>query len=148
MLSLHLNPVNVSLPAHFHSTSSSLIGLVFLNDTIKVLLYDQISASCFSNHDLFLTYNLSSSNTNSGKCSSAIWQFCCVVVKTKLVKAKDRPWFNADIKALIDKRDIVYQPWKRFRTDDLKAVHKSACSEVTRHIKIEKTLFWQKARFL
>lgn len=59
MSALHLNPVNVSLPTHFHSTSSSLIDLVFVNNVTKVLLYDQISASCFSNHDLlFLTYDL------------------------------------------------------------------------------------------
>ena len=59
---IHLNPVNVSLPTHFHSTSNDLTDLVFVNDMTKVLLYDQISASCFFNHNLlFLTYNLSTS---------------------------------------------------------------------------------------
>ena len=62
MLSLYINPVNVSAPTHFHSNSSSLIDLVFVNNMSKVLLYDQISLSCFSNPDLlFLTYNLSTS---------------------------------------------------------------------------------------
>ena len=61
MFSLHLNPVNVSSPTHFHSTASSLIDFVFVNGMTKVLLYDKISVSCFSNHDLSLTYNLSTS---------------------------------------------------------------------------------------
>ena len=56
MLPLHLDPVNASLPTHFHSTSSSLTDLVFVNKVTKILLYDLISGSCFSNHDLlFLT---------------------------------------------------------------------------------------------
>ena len=60
MLPLHLDPVNASLPTHFHSTSSSLTDLVFVNKVTKILLYDLISGSCFSNHDLlFLTYDLS-----------------------------------------------------------------------------------------
>ena len=59
MLSLHLHPVNMSIPTHFHSTSSSLIDLVFVNHEERVLLHDQISLSCFSNHDLiFLNYNM------------------------------------------------------------------------------------------
>ena len=39
------------------------------------------------------------------------------------------------IKALIAK-DSVYRRWKKFRTDDLKALHKSYRSDVTRHIQI------------
>ena len=43
---------------HLNSTSSSLIDLLFVNNMTKVLLYDHISVSCFSNHNLlFLTYN-------------------------------------------------------------------------------------------
>ena len=62
MLPLHLNAVNVSLPTYFQSTSNSLIDTVFVNDMTKELLYDQISSSYFSSHDLFfLTYNLSTS---------------------------------------------------------------------------------------
>ena len=59
MLSLHLNPVNVSSPTHFNSTSSSLIDLVFVNNMSEVQLYDKISVSCFSNHLLFLIHDLS-----------------------------------------------------------------------------------------
>lgn len=54
--SLHVSPVKVSLPTHFHPTSSSLTDLVFVNNGT---VYDQISASCFSNHDLlFLSYDV------------------------------------------------------------------------------------------
>ena len=49
---------------------------------------------------------------------------------------------NAEIRALIAKRDITYNRWKRFRMNDLKAIHKSAHIEVTRYIKIAKILFY------
>lgn len=59
MYSLGLIPVNTSTPTHHHRISSSLIDLIFVNNVSKVLLYDQISASDFSNHDLlFMTYDL------------------------------------------------------------------------------------------
>ena len=52
--------MNVSVTTHHHSTSSSLIDLVFVNDMTKVMLYKPISASCSSKHNLLsLTYNLS-----------------------------------------------------------------------------------------
>ena len=66
----------------------------------------------------------------------------CIAVKIKLVAAKHQPYFNDEIKALIDKRDIAFRQWKRFRTDNLKAIHKSAFAEVTKRIKIKKTLFY------
>ena len=59
MLSLHLHPVNVSTSTHFHSVSSRLIDLEFVNHEERVLLCDQISASVFFNHGLlFLNYNM------------------------------------------------------------------------------------------
>lgn len=58
MLSLGLFPVNVISPTHHTSTTSTLIDLFFVSNTASIILYDQISASCFSKHDLiFLTYN-------------------------------------------------------------------------------------------
>lgn len=58
MASLDLNAVNTETPTHFHSSSNSLIDLVFVNHISKVLLYEQLSASVFSNHDvIFLTYD-------------------------------------------------------------------------------------------
>ena len=66
----------------------------------------------------------------------------CIPVNTKLVKANQQLWFNAEIKTLIDKLDFAYRRWKT--TEDLKAVHKSAHSEVTKRIKIEKNIvLWQ-----
>ncbi|XP_075150599.1 uncharacterized protein LOC142224699 [Haematobia irritans] len=57
---LGLLPINTSLPTHFTPTRSSLIDLIFTNFKDKVLLYDQISAPCFSRHDLlFITYEAS-----------------------------------------------------------------------------------------
>ena len=44
--------------------------------------------------------------------------------------------------ALIDRRDTAYRRWKRFRTDELKAICKSARSQVTKRINIEKILFY------
>ncbi|XP_075150937.1 uncharacterized protein LOC142225047 [Haematobia irritans] len=57
---LGLLPINTSLPTHFTPTRSSLIDLIFTTFKDKVLLYDQISAPCFSRHDLlFITYEAS-----------------------------------------------------------------------------------------
>ena len=59
MFSLHLSPVNLSILTHIPPTSSSLIDRVFANHIERIQLYDQILASCFSNHDLlFLNYNI------------------------------------------------------------------------------------------
>ena len=73
----------------------------------------------------------------------------CVSVKSKLVRTKHQPWFNDEIRTLTDRRDIAYRRWKRFRTDELKAVLKSARSEVTKRIKIEKknVILRQEVRF-
>lgn len=58
MLSLGLFPANVTSPTHYTSTSSTLIDLFFVSNTANINLYEQISASCFSKHDLlFLNYN-------------------------------------------------------------------------------------------
>lgn len=58
MLTLGLCSPNTNNPSHFTNTSNTLIDLFFVSDISKVLLYDQLSASCFSRHDLiFMTYN-------------------------------------------------------------------------------------------
>lgn len=58
MTSFGLFPVNVTSPTHHTSTTSTLIDLCFVSNNENIVLYDQISASCFSKHDLiFLTYN-------------------------------------------------------------------------------------------
>lgn len=58
MSSIGLTPTNISTPTHFTQYSHSLLDIFFVNDTSKVLLYDQISAPCFSKHDLiFMAYD-------------------------------------------------------------------------------------------
>ena len=58
MATLGLSPINRSVPTHFTTSSSTLLDLFFVNNISKVLLYDQISAPCFSKHDLiFTTYD-------------------------------------------------------------------------------------------
>lgn len=52
MRMMDLVPVNTTNPTHFHHTSCSLLDIFFVNRTSKILLYDQLSACTFSNHDL------------------------------------------------------------------------------------------------
>lgn len=52
-----LLPTNVTIPTHYTATNNTLLDVFFVNEISKVLLYDQISAPCFSKHDLiFLSY--------------------------------------------------------------------------------------------
>lgn len=56
--SVGLYSVNTTIPTHFTSTNNTLLDLFLLSDKNKILLYDQLSAPCFSKHDLiFLSYN-------------------------------------------------------------------------------------------
>lgn len=58
MLSLGLVPVNRHIPTHYTATTNTLLDLFFINTLSKVKLYDQLSAACFSRHDLiFITYD-------------------------------------------------------------------------------------------
>ena len=58
MRSLGLFPVYTLIPTHYRGCTNSLIDLVFVNNLSKVMLYDQISASVFSDHELlFITYD-------------------------------------------------------------------------------------------
>lgn len=52
MYSFGLKVVNSVLPTHFTTSCNTLLDLFIVNDTSKILLYDQISAPCFSKHDL------------------------------------------------------------------------------------------------
>lgn len=55
---LGLFPTNITTPTHFTSSNSTLIDLLFVGNVSNVILYDQLSAPCFSKHDLlFMTYN-------------------------------------------------------------------------------------------
>lgn len=53
-----LSPTNITMPTHFTASSNTLLDVFFVSDMAKVQLYDQLSASCFSKHDLiFLSYD-------------------------------------------------------------------------------------------
>lgn len=55
--SLGLTLVHKSIPTHYSNTTNTLIDLIFVSCSNKILLYDQLAAPMFSNHDLlFLTY--------------------------------------------------------------------------------------------
>ncbi|XP_075162960.1 uncharacterized protein LOC142235586 [Haematobia irritans] len=57
--SVGLYAVNSTNPTHFATTASTLLDLFLVNNQNKILLYDQLSASCFSKHDLiFMTYDV------------------------------------------------------------------------------------------
>lgn len=56
--SLGLMSPNTIAPTHFTSTNNSLLDLFLVSNESNILLYDQLSASCFSKHDLiFMIHN-------------------------------------------------------------------------------------------
>lgn len=133
----------------------SLIDLIFVNNVTKVLLYEQISVSRYSNHDIFLIYGVLHTmifkilimGKVNDKLSLIQENICllydrCVPVKSKLVKVNQQPWLNAEVKPLIDKKVFTYKRWKKLRKNDLTAIHKSDRSEVTKRIKIAETSFF------
>lgn len=64
MLALGLRPTNTYSPTHFTNYSNTLLDLFFVNDLKRTLLYDQISAPCFSKHDfIYLTFDFATEMT-------------------------------------------------------------------------------------
>lgn len=58
MLAVGLVPINRRMPTHYTTTTNTLLDLFFVNNDLKVQLYDQLSAPCFSKHDLiFAAYD-------------------------------------------------------------------------------------------
>lgn len=58
MMCSGFSAVNSIMPTHYTETCNTLLDLFFVTDTSKILLFDQLSAPCFSKHDLiFMTYN-------------------------------------------------------------------------------------------
>lgn len=67
--SLGLTLVNKSIPTHYSNTTNTLIDLIFVSCSNKILLYDQLAAPMFSNHDLlFLTYEFQTFIPNYTYC--------------------------------------------------------------------------------
>lgn len=61
-----LQSVNLSVPTHFGPTSESLLDVFFVNNLSKMILYDQLTCSVFSRHDIiYMTYKMSISRTDT-----------------------------------------------------------------------------------
>lgn len=59
MKSFDLVPANIDTPTHFTSSNNTLLDLFFVSNAEKILIYDQLSASCFSRHDLiFMIFDI------------------------------------------------------------------------------------------
>ncbi|XP_059221030.1 uncharacterized protein LOC131995848 [Stomoxys calcitrans] len=68
----------------------------------------------------------------------------CVPEKTITIKNQQPPWFNEQLRALIDERNIAYKRWKRYRTTQLHERFKCARRNVGKSINEAKTLFFLK----
>lgn len=65
MISVGFTPINTTIPTHFTNTSSTLLDIFFVSNYSNVLLYDQLSAPCFSKHDLiFICYDFELNTPN------------------------------------------------------------------------------------
>lgn len=182
MASLGLTPTNTINPTHFSSTTNTLLDIIFVSNPSNVLLYDQISAPCFSKHDLiYATYDFNIQTKN--ECFTyrdfknvdsdqlyenfvqidwnQVYQIVSVdeklnflqnnlkclydqtvPLKTKLATPINNPWFNLEIKLFIQRRDLAYSRWKRFKTPELKCEFRVARKEVTYKIKLAKTNYF------
>ena len=115
------------MPEHIHITYRDFKSIDFttLNSSADNICWDRIYSLDNVNEQVALIQK-----------NLRLLYDSCVPVKMKLVRAKYQPWFNDEIRALTDRRDIAYHRRKSFRTDKLKAVHEFARSEVTKRIKI------------
>lgn len=68
----------------------------------------------------------------------------CIPLKTKLVKHKQQPWFNADIKRLIGIRDAAYHRWKKYKTSVLHTSFRTARRNVVRTIQNAKSSYFRR----
>lgn len=68
----------------------------------------------------------------------------CVPEKTKVICHKQPPWFNAEIKKLIDVRNLAYKRWKRFKTQVLHDNFKSARAAVLKLINSAKSSYFKR----
>ena len=108
---LEASLTNYMLSMHHNSTSTTLIDLIFVMNYLKTLLYDQVSAPCFTRHDLlFLTYDFKSqlseqiysfrdfknmdSNLLHERLSQITWNLYCI-------PSADTRLFQSDLKILL-----------------------------------------------
>lgn len=183
MQTLGLRLVNKTVPTHYSSTTNSLIDLIFVSCKHKVLLYDQLSASMFSRHDLcFLLYDFHSNdyvaNTFSYRDFKNInyqnlffdvayseWDKIYVTLdvdeqililqdiinflynkyvplKTRTVCHVQHPWFDSEVKSLIDQRNRAFIRWKKFKIVEFQHVYKYLRNKVTGVITNKKMLYF------
>jgi len=67
-----------------------------------------------------------------------------VPLKKRLVKFCDTPWFNDDIKSEINKRNLAYRKWKRYRTPEFKNAYVTLRKKVILMIKEAKAQFYER----
>lgn len=182
MLSLGLTPTNVTNPTHFSPTVNTLLDIIFVSNVSNVLLYDQISASCFSKHDLiFASYNFLVQTENESfsyrdfknlnynllyeKYAEIEWDSMyympsvdeklsflennilnlyneTVLLRTKPIKQNNNPWFTSDLELSIQRRDLAYSRWKRYKTPELDMERRAARREVKSKIKTAKVNYY------
>lgn len=182
MAAIGLLPTNLYTPTHYTTTASTLLDIFFVGDQSNVLLYDQISASCFSKHDLiFISYDFCCQrgdehylyrdfkNINYNQLydhlslvdwdsiyrmpsiddklyfvESTVQQLfeTSVPLRTKRITAGNKPWFSAAIKQAINHRDMAYTRWKRYKTSELKELHRLARNHVNLLIKSAKSIYY------
>jgi len=65
-----------------------------------------------------------------------------VPIRIKSLKKTSQPWFNANIKQLIKKRDEVYRRWKRYKTLTLYSEFRSLRNQAVRAIKNSKAQYY------
>lgn len=179
---LGLFPTNTTNPTHFTKTSSTLLDIFFVSNYSNVLLYDQLSAPCFSKHDMiFMNYDFKlhipdqlisfrdfknidyyflqeEFNKIDWNCIyytlsiddqlSYLEQNLqnlfdqTVPLRKKVVSQKDRPWFSSNIKCAINRRDLAYSRWKRFKTTQLHNEYRFERNTTNKLIRDAKSLFY------
>ena len=56
-------------------------------------------------------------------CITELYEFF-ILLKTKEIKAKTRPWFTKNVKDAIEDREKAFRKWTKYKTVDLNEVFK------------------------
>ena len=67
----------------------------------------------------------------------------CVPIKTKYIKAGQKPWFTNIIQIKINERNLAYSNWKKYKTDALYEIFKTARKNVNIATKYAKINFYK-----
>ncbi|XP_075157688.1 uncharacterized protein LOC142230955 [Haematobia irritans] len=139
--SIGLYTINRTNPTHFTSSSSSLLDIFLVDSPTKALLYDQISAPCFSKHDLiFMTYDLCKPPEEPPQ---TYYNFNKMNYEQRRNVPPDKTWFDDNIVDLIKKRDHAYKRWKRFRTPELHEEYRRLRAVTNKSVKKAKSDYYE-----